>query len=378
MAKVGNLMNVLVIANGFDLFHGMKTTFWDLKMFIENEDTDVRSIIEECLKTISDDSILKTHLEENKNTWTKEWIEKQTNDFDKAENIFWSDIEVSLGNRITENTDSIQKNALTLTFMLSLLLEYYLIHKVITLEIQKDEKMEKYLSKFDVIYCFNYTPTVEKIYGISNEKIVYIHGKLGREKKDIKIQYGTIILGCDTEGYPNLPSKIGTELSNLKERPIIENLNKCDMNIIKYDNSDESNIHTEQYKNVIESLKNHFEYINIDFNTMGNNIKAGQIDKIPQNKRCNIEIFGHSFGKSDKRFIDIIKRGIENKEPVRLGSSGHVCRVKIKSPRLKVSYFTENKEKGKMPSNIQTYLEGIGLETEDIRSILVPINEILK
>lgn len=238
--------------------------------------------------------------------------------------------------------------------------------------------MQKYLENFDKIYCFNYTPTLETIYGIEKEKIIYIHGKLVKNTVNGNelIQYGSIVLGCDSEKYPELMTKIGIEYSKIEENPRNKTIDKGLMTLVKYGNSHEANSHTEQYKKSIESLKREFKHININYSTNGNHIRSAAVKNLEYYNKCHIDIFGHSLGKSDKRFVDIVKSGIENNIPI--NKNGIKFSSRKKQPRLRISYYTENRNLGMMPRNIQKYLELNDFETDEVRNVLVPINEMIK
>lgn len=68
---------ILVLGNGFDVYHGMKTSFHDLKVYIENNSEKLEGIIQKCVNKIDDDSKMKEKLLENKVNWSSEWVKKK-------------------------------------------------------------------------------------------------------------------------------------------------------------------------------------------------------------------------------------------------------------------------------------------------------------
>lgn len=267
------------------------------------------------------------------------------------------------------NTENIfKKDELILNFIISLILEYYLKNEIDYSKVLKCPQMEEYLTKFDKIYCFNYTKTLEQVYGITEEKIVYIHGKLGSG-------YGNIILGCDDENPKSISQAIRSDYNNIEKNTFVNSMDKASMNVIKYDNSDQANLHSEEYEKNILELEEHLQYINVLYPQSIVNEMRGK------NKKTEVEIFGHSLGKSDKRFVNLITKSLELQGTAKLKRAGNqpisLTRNK-KNPRIKVSYYTSTKKRGKMPKNLQQYLEEkLEIRHVECRKILVSIDEIL-
>ena len=166
---------LFIVGNGFDLAHGLKTTYKDFKNYLENSDYE-----------------------------SQQFMQNLTNYITVREN--WSDIEEALGLLDYEN----------LCYDNSCYLVSYSDEKFrdsanhdFSYEIEKNLKTSaecsSYLRKWiewtdknaspifnlpkDADYLsFNYTNTLETVYGIPKNKILYIHGDYSKE--DDKLIFG--------------------------------------------------------------------------------------------------------------------------------------------------------------------------------------------
>ena len=220
---------VLVIGNGFDLAHGRKTRYMDfMKCIVDaidhsrtNESGEkLINAFPNCMRS----SLLNLLINEYKNDFVIEnWIDFETElheliirlipfldsfTYRRDEKTYRKglsnakSVDTLLASSIlsivsTENSvlrvkpefidvwGRIDKNRIFLQIEkelseLSKMFEYYLVHIEPTL---RDElRPIDLISKLDPSYVisFNYTDTIESVYGVPEEKVCYIHGKINR------------------------------------------------------------------------------------------------------------------------------------------------------------------------------------------------------
>ena len=163
-------MKLVLIGNGFDLAHGLKTSYMDFYCYNLNTNNG-RAFIE---------SLDKLSL--------------------KNQNELWSDFENNLGDLVHDNVldeelqrrqefnDEFDYGPLDDSHITTTLIKeyYYPLHELDNLVkewIQSVELMISPLKKFQDIFfeddkyiTFNYTKTLEEVYQIDSEKILHIHG----------------------------------------------------------------------------------------------------------------------------------------------------------------------------------------------------------
>lgn len=185
-------MNLFIIGNGFDLAHNIKSSYKDFKSYLANKET---SIFYEAHFPIKDmygyhgidpyDGLRIVELA----------IELAANDPD------WKDFEEALGelhleifleqysngknDQWVENENGERINAL---FKSAENIKQIFAEWVEQIDIKKEkiEKFAKLISPTDLVLTFNYTHTIEELYGIS-QNILHIHGDTC---KDIIVGHG--------------------------------------------------------------------------------------------------------------------------------------------------------------------------------------------
>lgn len=151
------MRNLIILGNGFDLAHGLKTRYSDFRDFIWNND---RNFYEQLTKYIFEDDL-------------------------------WNDFENALGSFDDGGVKEMSEAA-----YLNYDDNYYNYDRAISDELKFSSQISEYLSKWiksintktkpiisrkiinneNIFINFNYTDTLEKVYGILNEHILYIHG----------------------------------------------------------------------------------------------------------------------------------------------------------------------------------------------------------
>ena len=163
-----------VIGNGFDLHHELKSSYWDFRDFISDRDQDLLNILEHSLDT----------------------------------NPLWSDFEGSLGDIdvLIERAEmflvsygsedwsdsyhhdygyELDKGISAITGQLKDLFTEWILSLNLTIKKDVGDKRLN-IRKHSIFLNFNYTPTLEKVYGIQQKSILYLHHK-AIDKKSLLI-----------------------------------------------------------------------------------------------------------------------------------------------------------------------------------------------
>ena len=160
-----------IIGNGFDLAHGMPTRYGDFKRWlIENGRIDVIHELESAFPVQKDNEFL---------LWSD--FEKALGlyDINKVVNWSWDDLyltEFSIGGQIFGAPDFFLNTQIP-----DILNEAFTkwSHSIPLATTPKDFHLEK-----DAYYLtFNYTDTLEVLYGIPHNQILHIHGQASRNDK---------------------------------------------------------------------------------------------------------------------------------------------------------------------------------------------------
>ena len=158
------MKNLYIIGNGFDLHHNLNTSYFNFREYLHKiKETDILEILER--------------------------------NFDK-ENL-WSNFEESLGeidiNKYVEENfydlEYSQNHSKYIGSRFVNKLKNYLCQWMFS--INTNTELEKInhlpLNIESTFLTFNYTDTLETVYKISEERIIYLHGKCKNTKKKIKI-----------------------------------------------------------------------------------------------------------------------------------------------------------------------------------------------
>ena len=172
-------MKLIIIGNGFDLHHGMKTKYSDFKNSLP--DKDIRKI--ENIFSISNGNW--SNLENNiaksfdnvhgiiqnvlENVYVDVDYDEPWKQDDEFGYVFEEDVRNELIWKETINS--------------------HIYHWIKSLDTPNKKTKIYDLLKNSKIVDFNYTKTSEVVYGISKDKILYIHGNKDDESK---IQFGSI------------------------------------------------------------------------------------------------------------------------------------------------------------------------------------------
>lgn len=177
-------MKLFIIGNGFDKGHGLSTSYWDFRMYLENLYPEFLNAFEEHyyiypkMDEAAKQKLLWNELETNLANIDEDVIIEQAVSIDMDLESGDVGIEDTLYDYFSEEYQYIQ------------MLARYLKQWVRTIRIRDVERKSSIINEMnDALYVsFNYTAVLETVYKISEEKIIHIHGSL-RER------HGEPILG---------------------------------------------------------------------------------------------------------------------------------------------------------------------------------------
>lgn len=230
------MAKLYIIGNGFDKAHGMKTSYWDFKNWLEEQE----------------DSVPKSLL----------WVLNNLESYCNVEN-FWSSLELSLGHmdirsclkeimgehqitdindehygELGEAWDAVYAQLITIDAEMGLdVISDIFADWIRTIQpASAQEPQYQQLSNQDLYLSFNFTNTLEDLYAIPSSQVLHIHG-LASDAESILIfghghmydldncdAIGNEVMGIDAEGVARM---YGTELNNLyKDTKSIYSQNK--------------------------------------------------------------------------------------------------------------------------------------------------------
>lgn len=165
-----------IIGNGFDLHHGMKSRYCDFKDFLEDKDSELIDKLEEYFGS---DALWSDFEETLAYLDTSQIIDECLNYLEPYDAEDWSDAyHHDYQYEVQRRIDMITKD-----------LKKYFTEWILQLELPADANHKKIqLKNSSKFINFNYTDTLEQLYRVPFENIIYIHNKA--ENND-----STLILG---------------------------------------------------------------------------------------------------------------------------------------------------------------------------------------
>ena len=176
------IKRLYIIGNGFDLHHGLKTSYFDFSEYLQENYNELYNILESYIYCSSPDNCLWSKFEENlANLDVEEILSENTDrlpdyasdDFRDRDRHVFPDIMGEYHRKLTEG-----------------LLETF---KRFIQDVEISKKAFQYKINLDTtatFLTFNYTNTLERLYNIHRNKITYIHNS-AFETDDIFLGHGT-------------------------------------------------------------------------------------------------------------------------------------------------------------------------------------------
>ena len=318
------MTKLFIIGNGFDLAHNLKTSYIDLKNYVKKNDKHIYQQInkqifigETCLwnnfeeNVGTDDSYFETEFKQVVNDAYQLGL-----DMESGGNPLLGDVLIQ-----TENADYARENEISeylynsySKFRVEELHSKFIdnLERMLSTEEQKDTVrnifLEKYIqNKFNFI-TFNYTHTLESVYNIDHENILYIHGELGGT--------GQLIFG-----------NINENMTHLSPEKYIEDDHEAEDYQQKVE---EWNVLSEEERQFTMSPETHHDYSShpnpnaVDYSEYVEQYNASKEDWIKEPEVdilseyvSNLDIkeiivIGHSFGKVDWEYMLALDKKFKN------------------------------------------------------------------
>ena len=218
-------MNLFIIGNGFDSAHKMKTAYWHFIKFLEKKYKDLyhENISEVYIApdavTMPDGS--EVYMEQD----VLEFIYSLLHETDCGEN--WSELEAALGyleysayleNQVDDFKSAYNNEdaAASIKDVTEKVLDY-LQEWAMQIEIGKPAIRKRFLKKIqpdDLFLNFNYTKTLEELYGVPAKSVCHIHGVQGK---------GQLMFGHGQDDDRKLP--LGAEKLEFLQRILRKDVN---------------------------------------------------------------------------------------------------------------------------------------------------------
>ena len=184
-------MRLIVVGNGFDLHHGLKTTFRDYCIYLNENYPDALSCIRKyiyfngsCRDIFDETDVFWADVENNLSFDYDKMFEssKETIDSEFINNDDSSDGWISAPKSIDDALYDIQElipaetienvDEVDTRFTTEALNDW--VNHIYLDEVEKDPKMS--LSSDDCYVSFNYTRTLEDVYRVKSSNVLHIHG----------------------------------------------------------------------------------------------------------------------------------------------------------------------------------------------------------
>jgi hypothetical protein len=279
-------MKLYIIGNGFDLYHDIKSSYYNFRDFLKKNDPEVYEVVDKYLGGIE-------------NFWSEfeknlAYLDEDTL-LDHASNYLvsygaedWSDAyhydyQYEMEQIITALTDGLKRN---------------FAQWACKIEITTNKPLLD-LDRNALFLTFNYTPTLEKLYRIAPAKINHIHGVVEGDDSDIVFGHGYI----QPEMKPDL-EKIRREQGEQAYNDYLDDLSAEDVRIRKG-------------REILDS------YFPNTFKPTKDIIQANEVYFASLKLIDEVIIIGHSLGDVDVPYFQEICNSLSN--PKAIWKVTHYC-----------------------------------------------------
>ncbi len=163
-------MRLYIVGNGFDLHHGLKTSFKDYLKYLKRHNPDTlasirhsKYFIGNCVDVFNAKDPFWTDVEGNLEFAYEDMLDDSVEylDWNEESDARWHRAEFDSEMKVKEIDTSFATDSLA--------------NWIRDVDVLKAKRIVAF-EQSDVFVSFNYTETLEKVYGISPERILHIHG----------------------------------------------------------------------------------------------------------------------------------------------------------------------------------------------------------
>lgn len=182
------MKKLYVIGNGFDLQHGIKSSYWDFRRYLEKYADEFLLKLEEIygFYPFDDDHLdsktikrITKHKEADLYTYLWKSFEESLGkpNEDEIESVCYAAVESMKDIEFGDISGSLN-HYFEAQFRFIAKLQKYVLMWAKQIRLHKVKVLKKSFqnNNIDLFLTFNYTPVLERIYGISSNQICHIHG----------------------------------------------------------------------------------------------------------------------------------------------------------------------------------------------------------
>ncbi|WP_183580366.1 bacteriophage abortive infection AbiH family protein [Mucilaginibacter sp. X5P1] len=159
------MKKLYIIGNGFDIYHGMKTTYADFHQYLSQYNVDLEIKLENYFNFKTDPNYLWTDFENDLSSFDYRSLFNDSNNIDVLSDSFKLSECYGLEDDINEQTEELIQNIKDDFHSWIEGIEYPLSGNTNTIYFDPDA----------IFLNFNYTDTLEELYNIPKNNILYIH-----------------------------------------------------------------------------------------------------------------------------------------------------------------------------------------------------------
>ena len=227
------MSNLFIIGNGFDIAHGLPTKYADFKKYLSDRikiNQGIKDNDEDYIKITEIPSLPEQKIWCKKGVCAEYWKEERLIYWlidevsNKKSDMKWSDFETYLSelniHSVLEKWGYTIDNAMKIQETICDISGFFFrwINTIDLSKVQKKSNLEKIIrGDTDFVLSFNYTETLERIYGVCKHNICHIHGTRETNYEEQK-RKDMVSIGKD---HCNLIIGYEEKLLNLKEHNLL-------------------------------------------------------------------------------------------------------------------------------------------------------------
>lgn len=172
-----NTKILYIIGNGFDLHHGIASSYWNFRNYVKTKNTKLFDTLERYFNP----DLLWSDFEGTLADLDTEHILDEASNYlvgygsENWSEAFHHDYQYEIGERVKLITSELKKN---------------FTEWILSLEIPSSREDMLKLDREAIFLNFNYTPTLSKLYKVDKKHITYIHNEAESESSELLMGHG--------------------------------------------------------------------------------------------------------------------------------------------------------------------------------------------